>query len=105
MLAASWGDELVDDEVIAVGELLVDGSARLRFDVSGGDDQFEVVKGQFAARKTEVSANAGFSLGGGEDSWIEQAVFFGKQGAVRRLGMILRSWLKATVYDARQQFN
>lgn len=78
LFATSWGDELVDDEVIAVGELLVEGGVRFVGDMGGSDDQFEVVKGQFGAWKTEVGTNAGFGLSGGEFGRVEQGIFFGE---------------------------
>lgn len=77
LFAASRSDESVDDEVIAIGELLVEGGAWLRSNVSLGNDDFLATKGDFAARKAEVGANTGFGLLGGELVWFEQCVSLG----------------------------
>ena len=40
---AAGSEEFVDDEVVAVGELLVESGVRFCGDVGGGDDEFEAV--------------------------------------------------------------
>ena len=42
---AAGSEEFVDDEVVTIGELLVEGGVWFCSNVGGGDDELEAVKG------------------------------------------------------------